>query len=204
MKIYTRTGDSGGTALFGGGRVAKDHPRVNAYGTVDELNSFLGRALVDLEVSASREWLGRIQHDLFVLGSHLATPAPRSGRPRPELPPVPEGRVEEMEAWMDSAEEELEPLRAFILPGGTAGAAGLHICRTVCRRAEREVVGLIHQGEGSEEELAWMIRFLNRLSDLFFVLARLENARSGEGDVQWKKASDAGGAEAAGGERPAP
>ncbi|MEX2532320.1 MAG: cob(I)yrinic acid a,c-diamide adenosyltransferase [Gemmatimonadota bacterium] len=199
MKIYTRTGDTGATALFGGGRVPKHHPRVSAYGTVDELNSFLGRALSDLSVPTSRDRLRRIQHDLFVIGSHLSTPPAPSGRRRPELPPEPQGRVEEMEAWMDAAGEELEPLRAFILPGGTPGAAGLHVCRTVCRRAEREVVALIDLGEAAEAELAWMIRYLNRLSDLFFVLARLENVRSGEADVHWEKES---GPEAEGGTSP--
>jgi cob(I)alamin adenosyltransferase len=194
MKIYTRTGDGGDTALFGGGRVSKAHPRVRAYGTVDELNSVLGRALHALQVPESRRRLGGIQHDLFTLGAHLATPPARERRTRPDLPPLPSGRVQEMEAWMDEAEEELEPLRNFVLPGGSSGAAELHVCRTVCRRAERAVVALWEaQPEAdaaSEEELVETVRYLNRLSDLFFVLARLENARAGRGDVSWQKGGD--------------
>lgn len=185
MKIYTRTGDQGDTALFGGGRVSKAHPRVRAYGTVDELNSVLGRALNRVDVAVTRQRLAPIQHDLFTLGSHLATPPPGENRKRPELPPLPIARVEEMEAWMDEADRVLEPLKAFILPGGSPGAAELHVCRTVCRRAERAVVELAAAEEG--EESREMIRYLNRLSDLFFVLARLENLRAGRPDVTWEK-----------------
>lgn len=189
MKIYTRTGDQGETALFGGGRVPKSHLRVRAYGQVDELNSVLGRALAAVDVPSSRERLGRVQHDLFALGAHLATPPAREGRARPEVPPLPDGRIEEMEAWMDEAEEVLPPLRSFILPGGTPGAAELHVCRTVCRRAERSVAELLP----THQEVGPVIRYLNRLSDLFFVLARLENRRAGVEDVEWEKV--AGGAE---------
>jgi cob(I)alamin adenosyltransferase len=183
LKIYTRTGDSGETALFGGGRVPKDHPRVRAYGTVDELNSVLGRALAAVGVPASRERLARVQHDLFAVGSLLATPPAREGRTRPDLPPFPEGRIQEMEAWMDEAEETLPPLKAFILPGGSPGASELHVCRTVCRRAERAIVEVA----GESPDAADAIRYLNRLSDLLFVLARLENRRAGVEDVRWEK-----------------
>gem|GEM_PF-59266 len=183
MKIYTRTGDAGETALFGGGRVPKSHLRVRAYGHVDELNSLLGRALRAVEVPSSRERLARVQHDLFSLGSHLATPPAREGRIRPEVPPLPEARITEMEAWMDEADEALPALKSFILPGGCAGSAELHLCRTVCRRAERTVVELLPLDPDVEP----VIRYLNRLSDLFFVLARLENRRAGVDDVRWEQ-----------------
>ena len=184
MKIYTRTGDAGETGLFGGGRVPKDDPRVEAYGTVDELNSTLGSALLHLEDAASRRRLSRVQHDLFALGARLASPPPAEGRSRPDLPPLPQERVGEMEGWMDEAEEELEPLRSFVLPGGAPGAAALHLCRTVCRRAERRVAAL---DPTSDPETAHVLRYLNRLSDLFFILARVENLRSGQADVAWEK-----------------
>jgi len=187
VKIYTRTGDAGETALLGGGRVLKSHPRVAAYGAVDELNAFLGQALGSLRVPESRSRLAEIQHDLFSLGAHLAAPSPPKGRRRPELPPLPESRIREMESWMDEAEARLTPLRAFILPGGSAGAGELHLCRTVCRRAEREVVALLDEGD---EEVVIAIRYINRLSDLLFVLARLENAEAGVSEVEWQKGSE--------------
>ncbi len=184
MKIYTRTGDGGETALFGGGRVAKDHPRVAAYGTVDELNACLGWAVAVAEVADVRERLGRIQHDLFAIGSLLATPPPAEGRPTPKgLPDPPVSRVPDMEAWMDEAEGRLPPLRAFVLPGGSRGAAALHLARTVCRRAERAVVHLASREVVDE----WALTYLNRLSDLLFTFARLENLEAGEGDVEWRK-----------------
>lgn len=197
MKIYTRTGDQGETALFGGGRVPKSHLRVRAYGEVDELNSVLGRSLAEVTVPSTRERLGRVQHDLFALGSHLATPRAREGRARPQVPPLPEGRIQEMENWMDEAEEVLPPLKAFILPGGSPGAAELHVCRTVCRRAERTVAELLPTDEG----VGPVIRYLNRLSDLFFVLARLENRRAGVEDVEWEKDQDGAGPEPAPGQQ---
>src|SRR5687768_10532615 len=119
MKIYTRTGDAGETALFGGGRVRKDHARVAAYGEVDELNAVIGWALAELTTGATAERLARVQHDLFTLGAALATPPARPGRRRPETPELPSGRVAEMEAWMDEMDAELPPLERFILPGGT-------------------------------------------------------------------------------------
>ncbi|TVP72940.1 MAG: cob(I)yrinic acid a,c-diamide adenosyltransferase [Gemmatimonadales bacterium] len=183
MKIYTRTGDTGETALFGGGRVAKTHARVQAYGTVDELNAFLGRGLLKVESEWIRSRLSLVQHDLFALGAILATPPAGEGRRRPEVPPLPEGRILEMETWMDEADGELPPLRSFVLPGGSPGAAELHLCRTVCRRAERLVVDLAHE----EPDVRELVRYLNRLSDVFFVMARLENHRTGAGDTPWEK-----------------
>jgi cob(I)alamin adenosyltransferase len=183
VKIYTRTGDEGETALFGGGRVKKAHPRVNAYGTVDELNSVLGVALTTMGAGPVQERLAVVQHDLFVLGAVLATPPPAPGRKRPGTPDLPMHRVTEMEEWIDEADRVLPPLTTFILPGGTPGAAALHLARTVCRRAEREVVALGHD-EPVESEI---LVYLNRLSDLLFTLARLENHRAGMPDVAWRK-----------------
>ena len=183
MKIYTRTGDGGETALLGGGRVAKDHRRVAAYGAVDELNSVLGWAVATAADDTVRRRLERVQHDLFTLGADLSAPPARNGRKRPEVPELPRGRVDEMEAWIDEADEELEPLRAFVLPGGSPGAAALHVARTVCRRAERAVVSLAAGGEVDP----LVIRYLNRLADLLFALARLENHRAGVADVLWEK-----------------
>ena len=184
MKIYTRTGDTGDTALFGGGRVPKDHPRVVAYGAVDELNSVLGWALTEIAPGATADRLARVQHDLFTLGSDLATPPARPGRRRPVTPPLPSARIAEMEGWMDEMDAQLPALERFILPGGAPAAAALHVARTVCRRAERAVVAL-----GAAEAVAPdVVAYLNRLSDLLFVCARLENARAGRGDVPWEPA----------------
>ena len=183
MKIYTRTGDAGETGLFGGGRVSKHHPRVAAYGAVDELNAFLGQAAVTVSDRQVRQRLEQLQHDLFNIGSALATAPPEQGRPRPAAPPLPSARIAEMEDWIDQVTQEVEPLREFILPGGTPGAAALHVARTVCRRAEREVTAL-GGGGGTDPDV---IRYLNRLSDLLFSLARLENARSDTPDVMWRK-----------------
>jgi cob(I)alamin adenosyltransferase len=183
MKIYTRTGDDGGTALFGGGRVPKAHARVEAYGTVDELNAVVGMAIAQVGDHEIADRLRIVQHDLFTLGADLATPPPRAGRKRPETPALPSERVAEMERWMDQADEELPPLTAFVLPGGSAGAAALHLARTVCRRAERAVVALMDSDPVSEG----IIPYLNRLSDLLFTFARLENHRAGLPDVEWKK-----------------
>jgi cob(I)alamin adenosyltransferase len=183
MKIYTRTGDAGETALFGGGRVKKDHPRVEAYGTVDELNATLGWAAASVADGEIGERLVGLQHDLFAVGAGLAAP-PRSDAGRhPHVPPFPSARVAEMERWMDEAERELPPLDEFVLPGGSPGAAALHLARTVCRRAERAVVRLAAH-ERVEDDL---LPYLNRLSDLCFTLARLENRRAGVDDVTWKK-----------------
>jgi cob(I)alamin adenosyltransferase len=186
MRIYTRTGDGGETSLFGGGRVRKDHPRVTAYGTVDELNAVLGWVVTVLGEGQTADRLRLVQNDLFALGAVLATPPSSRGRPHPKgVPELPVGRVGEMEAWMDAANEELPELRAFILPGGTPGAAALHVARTLCRRAERAVVALAATEAVDEGAMA----YLNRLSDLLFTLARLENHRAVVVDVEWRGGS---------------
>lgn len=182
MKIYTRRGDAGETALFGGGRRRKDDPRVEAYGTVDELNAAIGAAMAHLTGDATRARLGLLQSDLFAIGAHLATPPPREGRPAPVLPELPDGRVAEMEAWIDEAMAATPPLRNFVLPGGGAGAGGLHLARAICRRAERRVVALA--AESPVDPL--IIRHLNRLSDYLFAAARLENLGAGVEDLEWR------------------
>jgi cob(I)alamin adenosyltransferase len=183
MKIYTRGGDAGETALFGAGRVGKAHVRVEAMGALDELNASLGWVVAQLPAGAPRARLELLQHDLFAIGAEVATPPVGEGRSRPATPPVPAGRTTEMERWIDEADAELPALQAFVLPGGTAAAAALHLARTVCRRAERAVVRLAE----TEPLDAGVIAYLNRLSDLLFTLARLENHRAGRGDVEWRK-----------------
>jgi cob(I)alamin adenosyltransferase len=184
MKIYTRTGDAGETTLLGGSRVSKDHHRVVAYGTVDELNASVGWARIQVQDEEVQGHLEVVQHDLFALGSLLATATDDESRRTPKgLPDAPSSRIGEMEAWIDGADEELAPLRAFILPGGSPGAAALHVARTVCRRAERAVVHLAIQ-EPVEEGI---VIYLNRLSDLLFTFARLENLRAGAPDAEWHK-----------------
>jgi len=182
VRIYTRTGDEGETSLFGGGRVPKGHVRVEAFGTVDELNAVLGLSIAFMEDEGVRAMLSRIQTDLFTLGASLATPGSEDGTSRVETPLLPGERVGEMEGWIDAASEELPPLRSFILPGGTRGAAFLHHARTVCRRAERSVVRL-KEAEGIDSVV---LEYLNRLSDLLFMMARVENHRQGTQDVPWR------------------
>lgn len=184
-KIYTRTGDKGKTGLFGGGRVDKAHPRVEAYGEVDELNAAIGWALAVVEDEEIGRQLATIQPDLFAIGAHLATPAPAAGRRRPALPELPEARIGEFERWIDQADAQLPELKAFILPGGSPGAAALHFARTVCRRAERRVVALAAR----ETVEPAIIIYLNRLSDLLFELARLANHRAGKEDILWSPRS---------------
>lgn len=177
MKIYTRTGDHGETSLFGGTRVAKNDARIEAYGTVDELSSFLGVAQAaepPHEVSAQIE---TTQRDLFEIGAHLASP----GTSR--FAGVDPQRITELEQSIDAMERELAPLTNFILPGGTLAAAHLHVARTVCRRAERLVVALHDEAPATQSTIA----FLNRLSDWLFVAARFANARAGHPDVPWNR-----------------
>jgi cob(I)alamin adenosyltransferase len=181
MKIYTKTGDKGDTGLFGGGRAPKDDPRVAAYGDVDELNSTIGVARAALPTATFDPLLEQIQRDLFAIGGHLATPDPEKVRAALAKAELSEERVRVMEEAIDAADAELPPLRAFVLPGGTHGAAALHVARTVCRRAERSVVGLARNAEVP----ALFIVYLNRLSDLLFTLARLANHREGRHDVTW-------------------
>ena len=181
MKIYTRTGDSGDTGLFGGGRVPKNHPRVEAYGDVDELNAVLGFARAVEQMPRVDEVLVPIQRDLFAIGALLATPDREKMQQHLTKARVDDGRVKELEHAIDDGDRELEPLRSFIVPGGTPKAAALHVARTVCRRAERRVVHLT-----SEVELPHLVViYLNRLSDLLFMLARVANKRAGAGEVTW-------------------
>jgi cob(I)alamin adenosyltransferase len=181
MKIYTKTGDKGDTGLFGGGRVAKSHPRVEAYGDVDELNAMLGVVRAIEPMPRIDEVLVPVQRDLFAIGALLATPDRDKMRQHLEKARVDEGRVSQLERAIDDGDAELEPLRAFIVPGGTRKAAMLHVARTVCRRAERRVVELA----GETEIPPLVVIYLNRLSDLLFTLARVANKRGGGGEVTW-------------------
>jgi cob(I)alamin adenosyltransferase len=184
VKVYTRRGDSGETDLFGGERVGKDHLRVEAYGAVDELNATLGAAGAASASPDVRELVGALQARLFDLGAQLATPdAERRAKTGQTGPSAAD--VDELERRIDAFEGELPPLRRFVLPGGSAAAAAFHLARTVCRRAERRVVTLAR----SEAVEPLAVRFLNRLSDLLFVLARVENQRAGRGDVEWSPRS---------------
>jgi len=181
MKIYTRTGDKGDTGLFGGGRVPKSHPRVEAYGDVDELNAILGMARSVEMMPRIDEVLVPVQRDLFSLGALLATPHPEKVQQQLEKARIDDARIAELERAIDEGEAELQPLEAFILPGGTPKASALHVARTVCRRAERRVIAL-----GSEVDVPpIVVRYLNRLSDLLFVLSRVANHRAGAGEVTW-------------------
>ena len=177
MKIYTRTGDRGETSLFGGARVAKNDARIEAYGTVDELSSFLGVARASSLPSDVDTTLEQVQRDLFDVGAHLASP----GTSR--FTGVDPQRIEELERAIDAMERELAPLTNFILPGGALPAAQLHVARTVCRRAERCVVGLHDDSPATESTIA----YLNRLSDYLFVAARFANLRADTPDVPWKR-----------------
>ena len=183
MRIYTRTGDKGDTGLFGGGRVPKDHPRVEAYGDVDELNAMLGLARSIEMMPRVDEVLAPIQRDLFSLGALLATPQPDKVKQQLEKARLDDARIAELEHAIDAGEAELEPLTAFIMPGGTPKAAALHVARTVCRRAERRVIALSHDGEMHVPGI--VVVYLNRLSDLLFVLARVANRRAGAAEVTW-------------------
>ncbi|MEO8200683.1 MAG: cob(I)yrinic acid a,c-diamide adenosyltransferase [Gemmatimonadota bacterium] len=181
MKIYTRTGDAGETGLFGGGRVRKDHPRVAAYGDVDELNSMLGVVRATAPADFFDAVLESIQRDLFSLGGHLATPDPERVQKALAKASLDGSRVHAFEALIDLADEELTELKAFVLPAGTPKAAALHLARTICRRAERSIIHLA--GDSPVPDL--FIVYVNRLSDLLFTLARLANHRYGQGDVTW-------------------
>jgi len=178
-KVYTRTGDDGRTGLGGGQRVEKDSPRIEAYGTVDELNSQIGVALAFGLCQPLAAALGSIQNDLFHLGSDLCTLEPDKQR-RP-VPRIEERHVADLERVIDRLSEELPPLENFVLPGGCPGAAQLHVARTVCRRAERLVVTLARR----EPVGAQTVPYLNRLSDALFVMARYENRKKEVPDVLW-------------------
>jgi cob(I)alamin adenosyltransferase len=179
MRIYTKTGDDGTTGLFGGSRVDKDSLRVEAYGTVDELNSQLGSARAEALPAELDQLLARIQEDLFCVGAELAcTPGKESTLPSR---PVAAADIERLERAIDAGEAPLPPLKNFILPGGSRAAATLHLARTVCRRAERRVIAAAHQAPLRGD----LVVYLNRLGDLLFVLARRANQLQGHPDVPW-------------------
>lgn len=177
FRIYTKTGDKGETALFGGRRVPKSHLRVEAYGTVDELNSFIGLLRDSTEDRAVGDVLGQIQHRLFSIGAHLASD-PAKTTAAPDLEP---GDILSLEQAMDEMDSRLPELKNFILPGGHPLVSLCHICRTVCRRAERMVVAL-HYHEPVDERV---LQYLNRLSDYFFMLARQLAQDAGVAEVVW-------------------
>jgi cob(I)alamin adenosyltransferase len=179
VKVYTRRGDSGDTDLAGGGRVGKDDPRVEAYGAVDELNAFVGIAAVEAQAD-SAALIEAIQRTLFRVGASLATNPDVEKKALAGMG-AREQDVAALEAAIDAADAELPPLRAFVLPGGTRAGAAFHAARTVCRRAERRVLSLDRISPLRDAS----VRYLNRLSDLLFVLARLENQRASVGDVEW-------------------
>ena len=179
VKIYTKTGDDGLTGLLSNRRVPKDDARIESYGTIDELNAVLGTARAQGLGEEADALVGRLQDELFAVGSALADPNPGG----PFHAAIHEAHVARLEAVIDALEAELPPLTRFILPGGTAAAATLHLARTVCRRAERQVVRLGHTP--GEHVPGTLIVYLNRLSDLLFVLARAVNHRTGVADVPW-------------------
>lgn len=184
FKIYTKTGDKGQTALYGGTRVSKACDRVEAYGTIDELNSFIGLAKSHIEDPEALKQLAEIQYDLFTLGAEAATPTDKlylaNGKSR--LPQtISEKEITLLEEWMDKMDESIEPLQFFILPGGGKAATFLHVARTVCRRAERQMVAL-----NTEEELRpELVKYLNRLSDYLFVMARYISKLHHEPEEYW-------------------
>lgn len=181
MRIYTKTGDRGETGLFGGGRVPKDHPRVAAYGQVDELNAAIGAAAATPPEALEAPLLESIQRDLFTIGAQLAASDPAALARALSGPPLGDAHVTALERAIDRLEAGLPALQRFILPGGAPKAAAFHLARTVCRRAERAAVTL-----GRTEALPpAVLTYLNRLSDLLFVLARAANAAAGRGDVEW-------------------
>ncbi len=178
MKIYTRTGDAGETSLFDGTRVRKNDARVDAYGEVDELQAWLGFARSSLDDPELDEELGRIQRDLFALGAQLADPADKIAD-RVTKAAIGDADVARLETLIDRFEAELPPLRRFILAGGSPAGAALHLARAVCRRAERRMVSLQPAIESP------LLRYVNRLSDLLFVAARLVNTRAGVVEIEW-------------------
>jgi len=178
-RIYTKLGDGGETHLGDMSRVRKTHPRIEAYGEIDELNSHLGVLLCDTSLPAAyRPWVGRIQNDLFDLGADLSVPEPPEPAERTRLRVEP-GQTAWLEERCDEVNAILEPLKSFVLPGGTGAAAQLHVCRTVCRRAERRALLV---ADANPE----VVRYLNRLSDLLFILARGANHDAGAGEPLWQ------------------
>ena len=190
MKIYTKTGDKGETSLYGGTRVSKAAARVESYGTLDELNAFIGLAKAEISDEKVSSQLQKIQFDLFTVGSEAATPTDKmflaNGKSRLDLL-ISEEEIMELERWMDNFDAELEPLQFFILPSGGKAAASIHVCRTVCRRAER---AMVHLNE-TEEVRPELIKYLNRLSDYLFILARYISKISGEKEDYWNPSARA-------------
>lgn len=188
-RIYTKTGDAGETSLGDGSRAAKDHTRVAAYGEIDELNSTLGVLLAQVPDYAEAGLVRRVQNDLFDAGADLCVPeSPDEAAAERRPLRVAADQVKSLEQALDRVNENLEPLQSFVLPGGNAAAAWLHLARTVCRRAERAVVTLSHAGPVNP----LLMQYVNRLSDLLFVLARAAN-RDGEDDVLWVPGQNRGG-----------
>jgi cob(I)alamin adenosyltransferase len=178
-KIYTRGGDDGTTGLGGGQRVRKDAPRIETYGAVDELNSWIGEALASGLAPEIESVLSGIQNELFHLGSDLCFL--EEDKDKFQVPRIEKRHVDDLEQVIDRMTQELGPLENFILPGGCPGAAKLHVARTVCRRAERALVGLAEAEPVGE----WTLRYLNRLSDALFVMARKENNHRGRDEIYW-------------------
>lgn len=184
MKLYTRSGDDGSTGLFGGDRVSKDHPRVEAYGTIDELNATIGLVATacDVDDQCHTRFLvifKSLQSRLFDIGADLATP--EGSRHEAKIARIEQAHIDEAEAWIDEIDSENEPMKSFVLPGGCELAARLHVARTVCRRAERKLVNLGRVA--STNPLALI--YVNRVSDLLFAMARRANKEAGVGDVPW-------------------
>lgn len=179
--LYTRTGDMGTTALVGGTRIKKSDPRIHLYGEVDELNSFIGLAVSFLDKSFEKSFFTEIQSSLFDLGSNLA--CEKESRAQFKLPQVKESLIKNIETEIDKMDATLKPLHNFILPGGSSEASTFHVCRTVCRRVERQMVDFEEQHPGEIPESA--LRFINRLSDYFFVLARFVNQIRNIEEISW-------------------
>ena len=179
MKIYTKTGDFGNTSLFGGKRVDKDNQRIEAYGTLDELNSVIGLILVEKVNEKTRKILTILQQSLFVIGSELATPSDVQSK---AIRPLTNEEIKLLENYIDEIDADLPPLKNFIIPGGTKAASLLHFARTVCRRAERRIVEI----DKSENISKNIIAYMNRLSDLLFVIARFENHVTSTPETEWK------------------
>jgi cob(I)alamin adenosyltransferase len=182
-KLYTRSGDDGTTGLFSGARVSKNHPRIEAYGTVDEFNACLGLCISEAGRAANLSVIGiilsTVQSRMFDIGADLATPEGATNEAR--IRRIDEPHVAEIEGWIDQIDGQNEPLRNFVMPGGSEMAARLHMARTICRRAERLIVGLAHTESVGEP----LLRYINRVSDLLFAMARLSNKLQGFEDLPW-------------------
>ena len=179
MRIYTKTGDDGTTGLFGGSRVPKDDLRIEAYGTVDELNAFIGKLAENPELAKHLEFFREIQSDLFLIGSHLAT---ADEKMREKLPQFDSEATRRFETWMDQVSADLPDLKNFLLPGGHISVADAHIARAVCRRAERRVVSLAREAKVEKS----LIIYLNRLSDLLFTTARMLSNLTKTEEIAWR------------------